>query len=63
LAIQYSQADRAEDALQLILEVLQKDKNYHDGGARKTMLDIINGLGKGDPVAAKYQRKLFTLMY
>jgi putative thioredoxin len=63
LAIQYSQADRSEDALQLILEVLQKDKNYHDGGARKTMLDIINGLGKGDPLAAKYQRKLFTLMY
>lgn len=63
LAIQFSQADRIEEALQLILEVLQKDKNYHDGGARKTMLDILNGLGKGDPLAAKYQRKLFTLMY
>lgn len=63
LAVQYYQAERYEDALQTILEILQVDKNYQEGGARKTMLDILNGLGKGDPLAAKYQRKLFTLLY
>ena len=31
--------------------------------ARKTLLDIIRALGKGDPLAAEYQRKLFALMY
>lgn len=63
LAVQLQQADRAEEALDLMLSVLQKDKNFADGTARKTMLDMLNGLGKGDPLAAKYQRKLFTLLY
>lgn len=63
LAVQLQQADRAEEALDLMLSILQKDKNYADGTARKTMLDMISGLGKGDPLAAKYQRKLFTLLY
>lgn len=63
LSIQLSQAERIEESLQTILEVLQRDKNYKEGAARKTMLDIISSLGKGDPLAAKYQRKLFTLLY
>ena len=63
LALQYSQHERVEDALQAVLEVLQKDKQFHDGGARKTMLDLLQSLGKGDPLAAQYQRKLFTLLY
>ena len=63
LAVQLQQADRAEEALELMLSILQKDKNYAEGAARKTMLDMISGLGKGDPLAARYQRKLFTLLY
>ncbi|WP_320825451.1 co-chaperone YbbN [Reinekea sp.] len=63
LALQFSQHERVEDALQAVLEVLQKDKQYSDGAARKTMLDLLQSLGKGDPLAAKYQRKLFTLLY
>jgi putative thioredoxin len=63
LALQYSQHERVEDALQAVLEVLQKDRQFHDGGARKTMLDLLQSLGKGDPLAAQYQRKLFTLLY
>jgi len=27
------------------------------------MLDIIASLGKGDPIAVDYQRKLFGLLY
>ncbi|MEJ2045004.1 MAG: thioredoxin [Reinekea sp.] len=63
LAIQMSQNGRMEEALQIILEVLQKDRNFNDGAVRKTMVDLLSGLGKGDPLAVKYQRKLFTLMY
>lgn len=63
LAVQYHQADRIEEALQTILEVLQKDKGFKEGAAKKTMLDMLSSLGKGDPLAAQYQRKLFTLMY
>lgn len=63
LAVQYHQAERIEEALQTILEVLQKNKGFKDGAAKKIMLDMLSSLGKGDPLAAQYQRKLFTLMY
>ncbi len=63
LGLQYSQCDRFEEALQSLLEVLQVQLDFKDGNARKTMLDVLNSLGKGDPLAAKYQRKLFTLLY
>lgn len=63
LSVQYSQAGRSEEALETLISVLTKDRNFRDGGARKTFLDILNALPKGDPLAARYQRKLFTLLY
>lgn len=63
LAVQYSQAERVEEALEVMLGVLKKERNYKDGDAKKRMLDILKGLGNGDPLAVRYQRKLFTLMY
>lgn len=63
LSVQYSQAGRSEEALETLIGVLTKDRNFRDGGARKIYLDILNSLPKGDPLAARYQRKLFTLLY
>jgi putative thioredoxin len=63
LAIQYSQAGRQREALELLIEILRADRNFRDGEARATLLDIIRALGKGDALAAEYQRKLFALMY
>lgn len=63
LAVQYSQINRHADALDTLLGILRKDKTFKDGEARKTFLDIVNSLGKGDPTAVKYQRQLFTLLY
>ncbi|MBK7168618.1 MAG: thioredoxin [Gammaproteobacteria bacterium] len=63
LAVQYSQTGRAREALELLIGIVRKDREFRDGEARKTLLDIIRALGKGDPLAAEYQRKLFALMY
>ncbi|MBU2864766.1 thioredoxin [Reinekea forsetii] len=63
LGVQYSQVERVEDALELLLDVLKADINYLDGGAKKIFLDVISGLPAGDALAARYQRKLFTLLY
>ena len=36
----------------------------HDGGTtKKLFLDTIASVGKGDPLAAEYQRKLYSLLY
>ncbi len=63
LAVQYNQEGYQKPALELLIEVLRKDLGYADGAARKTLTDIIAALGKGDPLAIEFQRKLFTLLY
>lgn len=63
LAVQYNQEGYQRQALELLIKILQKDLGYADGAARKTLTDILAALGKGDPLAIEYQRKLFTLLY
>jgi putative thioredoxin len=63
LALQYNNSGMHAEALETLFAILQVDRDHHDGGTRKALLDIIATLGKGDPLAAEYQRKLFGLMY
>ena len=63
LAVQYSQNHRHEEALELLLGILRSDLNYADGAVKQAFLDVLKSLGAGDPIAARYQRKLMTLMY
>lgn len=63
LAIQYSQNDKPREALELLMKVLRKDLNFDDGAAKKAFMDIVASLGKGDPLAAEFQRKIYTLLY
>ncbi|AOS97439.1 Thioredoxin [Microbulbifer aggregans] len=63
LAVQYSQSHRHEEALELLLDILRSDMNFADGAAKQAYLDVVKSLGAGDPLAAKYQRKLMTLLY
>lgn len=61
LAVQLQQANRNEEALQLLIQVLQRDFGF--GEAKKYTLDIINALPDGDPLASKYRRKIYSMMY
>jgi putative thioredoxin len=63
LALQYNQEMAYRPALELLIQILSKDRNYGNGIARKTLTDILIALGKGDPLAIEFQRKLFTLLY
>ncbi|MGD8176804.1 thioredoxin [Marinimicrobium sp. ARAG 43.8] len=63
LAVQYHQEGYQREALECLMVVLRKDLAYEEGAARKTFNDILAALGKGDPLAIEYQRKLFTLLY
>ncbi|MEM6483833.1 MAG: thioredoxin [Pseudomonadota bacterium] len=63
IAVQYSAAGQYREALESLITVLQADVNHKDGATKKALLDIIASLGKGDPLAAEYQRKLFSLLY
>ena len=63
LAVQYNQANRPEEALELLLGCLRKDLNAADGEAKKAMTDILSALDNANALKAKYQRKLYTLLY
>lgn len=61
LAIALHQANRAEEALELIFAILKQDLGFAD--AKKVYLDIIANLPDGDELASKYRRKLYALLY
>jgi len=63
LAVQYSADGHHADALEQLMVVLRQNRDHNNGGTKKRMLDIIASLGKGDPIAVDYQRKLFGLLY
>lgn len=63
LAVQYAQHHYHREALELLYKMLQKNLNARDGEVRKTFTDVIAVLGKKDPLAAEFQRKLYSLLY
>lgn len=63
LAVQFSQHQQHREALELLIGILQRNRDFQNGGAKKALLDIIAVLGNNDPLAKEYQRKLFSLLY
>ena len=61
LVAQYSQVNRHEEALILLFRLMQKDSA--DSASKDLYLDVLKALPDGDPLANKYRRKLYTLMY
>lgn len=55
--------DDMEAALLSLLSILQKDREFQDDIARKTMIKIFDLLGKGNPLATEYRRKMFNFMH
>ncbi|WP_229817003.1 tetratricopeptide repeat protein [Thalassotalea profundi] len=61
LAAQYSQVNRYEEALAILFTLVQK--NVDEGESKHFLLDVLKALPEGDPLASKYRRKLFSMMY
>ena len=63
LAVQYTNAGQYREAMEYFVGILRQDLDHGDGATKKLLLDTIATLGKGDPLAAEYQRKLYSLLY
>ncbi|WP_165726928.1 tetratricopeptide repeat protein [Pseudoalteromonas sp. SA25] len=61
LSILLNEAGRKEEALDILFTVLQKDLNFNE--AKPSFLAIIASLPDGDTLAAKYRRKLYSILY
>lgn len=63
LAIQYHHSQMNREACEILITILQKDKDFNQGEARKVLLDIFKAVGFKEPLVIEYQRKLFSLLY
>ncbi|MBJ38022.1 MAG: hypothetical protein CMD83_06110 [Gammaproteobacteria bacterium] len=63
LAIALIVNDQIEPALDQLLEIMSRDKEWSEEAARTTMIKVFDLLGKGNPVATAYRRRMFTLMH
>jgi putative thioredoxin len=63
LALQLNHESQHREALTHLIEILRTDRQFAEGAARKSFNDIVAALGKADPLAIEFQRKLFTLLY
>lgn len=61
LAAQYFQVNRNEEALEIWFRLVQKDRS--NTSSKELLIDALKTLPEGDPLATKYRRKLYTLMY
>ena len=63
LATQCSQVNRHEDALTILFRLVQAGDESTKDKSKELFLDVLKSLPDGDPIAAKFRRKLYTLMY
>jgi putative thioredoxin len=63
LGVQYTNGGQYREAMEQLVAILRKDLNHGDGATKRMLLDAIASLGKGDPLAVEYQRKLYSLLY
>jgi len=63
LAAQYSQVNRQEEALTILFRLVQAGDESTKDKSKELFLEVLKALPDGDPLTAKFRRKLYTLMY
>ena len=62
LGIKQALRGDTDTAVTTLLELMQRDREYGDDGARKTLLSIFEAMGD-DPAVGAYRRKMFTYLH
>ncbi len=63
LALALFGLNRAEEAVDQLLEVIRRDRTWNDDGARKELLKLFEALGHVHPVTVAGRRKLSSILF
>jgi putative thioredoxin len=63
LGVCLAAAARYEEALQELLSILERDRGFRDGAARKAMVDIFSIVGARSPLAEDYRTRLSRVLF
>lgn len=62
-AAQHARVGEWNEALRLLLSIVQRDRAFGDDAARRTMLAIFTLLGERDPLVARYRQQLASALF
>lgn len=62
-ALHHTLAEENDDAMALLIRLMQVAPEYEDGVAKTTLVELFEKLGNSDPNVRTYRRKLYTLMH
>ncbi len=63
LAMALAAADRTEDAIDHLLELFRRDREWNEEAAKTQLLKILDVLGPKDPLALKSRRRLSSMIF
>ena len=63
LAIALSAEGRNEAAIDALLELFGRDRDWNDGAAKAQLMKIFESLGQSDPLVQKGRRRLSSMMF
>ncbi|MGA7800253.1 MAG: thioredoxin [Gammaproteobacteria bacterium] len=63
LAARWILEDRHEQALEMLLDLLRRDRSFGDDAARKGMLSVFTLLGDQHPLVSRYRSKMFNALH
>lgn len=56
-------AGQKEDAIETLIEIIRRDREWNDEAARKELLKFFEALGYADPLAVQGRKKLSSLLF
>lgn len=62
-ALRLVSGNRLEEGLDLLLDIVRRDRQYGEDVARKTLLEVFGMLGRDDPLTGAYRRRMASLLY
>lgn len=63
LALAYAAANRSEEAVEELLDLFRRDREWNEGAAKEQLFKLFDMLGPKDPVAQKGRRRLSSMIF